>query len=533
MDTDTKSAVNEALARARRPFALPAAFSSSGFPTIAGGAGGAATSRRRSARARQRANGRCDGRGAARAERLRAGARHRRPCRAAAARGGDGAAFPSSPTGRWSARSPPRSPSGRRRRAPQGFAVIALGKLGGRELNYSSDVDLLFLYDPETLAAEAARGARPGGAADRPAGHRDPAEADRGRLCLPRRSAAPAVARGDSDRAAGRRGDLLLRNPRLCPGSGPPSSAPGPARGRPERWALFPRGDPSVRLAALARFRRDRRDQVDHPADPRSLCAGPGVRPRLRPEARPRRHPRDRVLRPDPPAHPWRPRAGAARAGDARRAGGAGRGGAGSTPSDAAALADAYRLLRTIEHRLQMVDDRQTHSLPAEPEALDNVARLHGLADGAALLDLLRPHVERVAAIYDTLAATEGDAAAGRRRGAGSGAGRAPASPRPAAARARIEGWRSGKVRSLRTNAAREAFEAMLPELIAAFGASPDPMRALNRFDDLILRLPSGRQFLPPAGGAARRWPSISPRSSPRAGARRAAGAAAASCSTG
>src|SRR5436189_291424 len=35
--------------------------------------------------------------------------------------------------------------------APAGFAVIGLGKLGGRELNYSSDVDLLFLYDPRTL----------------------------------------------------------------------------------------------------------------------------------------------------------------------------------------------------------------------------------------------------------------------------------------------------------------------------------------------------------------------------------------------
>src|SRR4051812_8342662 len=35
--------------------------------------------------------------------------------------------------------------------APRGFAILGLGKLGGRELNYSSDVDLIFLYDPETL----------------------------------------------------------------------------------------------------------------------------------------------------------------------------------------------------------------------------------------------------------------------------------------------------------------------------------------------------------------------------------------------
>ena len=33
----------------------------------------------------------------------------------------------------------------------QGFAVIALGKHGGRELNYSSDIDPIFLFDPKTL----------------------------------------------------------------------------------------------------------------------------------------------------------------------------------------------------------------------------------------------------------------------------------------------------------------------------------------------------------------------------------------------
>ena len=34
---------------------------------------------------------------------------------------------------------------------PTGFAVIAMGKLGSHELNYSSDVDLLLLFDPESL----------------------------------------------------------------------------------------------------------------------------------------------------------------------------------------------------------------------------------------------------------------------------------------------------------------------------------------------------------------------------------------------
>ncbi len=33
----------------------------------------------------------------------------------------------------------------------QGMAVIAMGKLGSHELNYSSDVDLLLLFDPDRL----------------------------------------------------------------------------------------------------------------------------------------------------------------------------------------------------------------------------------------------------------------------------------------------------------------------------------------------------------------------------------------------
>src|SRR3954466_12282248 len=70
-------------------------------------------------------------------------------------------------------------------------------------------------------------------------------------------------------------------------------------------------------------------------------------------------------------------------------------------------LAETYRLLRTIEHRVQMVDDAQTHLLPADAAALDNVARLHGLKRGDDLLDLLRPHVEEAGRIFDSLAPDE------------------------------------------------------------------------------------------------------------------------------
>ena len=44
------------------------------------------------------------------------------------------------------------------------------------------------------------------------------------------------------------------------------------------------------------------------------------------------------------------------------------------TPETAAPLRNLAWHLRTVEHRVQMVEDAQTHLLPAEPAALDNVA---------------------------------------------------------------------------------------------------------------------------------------------------------------
>ncbi len=157
---------------------------------------------------------------------------------------------------------------------------------------------------------------------------------------------------------------------------------------------------------------------------------------------------------------------------------------------DAAALSEAYRLYRTIEHRLQMVNDQQTHSLPNDLADLTNVAQLHGLSDGAALLDLLEPQVDRVGRIYDAL---DGEQAEQLPMAADSliesltHAGFAD----PQSASQRIANWRSGSVRAVRTSAARDAMEAVLPRLIEALGAAPDPARSINQFSTLIERLPT------------------------------------------
>ena len=157
-------------------------------------------------------------------------------------------------------------------------------------------------------------------------------------------------------------------------------------------------------------------------------------------------------------------------------------------------LAGAYRLLRTVEHRLQMVDDAQTHSLPSDPAALDNVARLYGVQDSGALLEVIEPHVERAGAIFDGLSpdghtglSNDADIVKGELSGMGFAD--------PEAASRHIFDWRSGKARSLRSPAARQAFEAMLPGLLQAIAEGADPHHALNRLGDIVERLSTGVNF--------------------------------------
>ncbi len=160
---------------------------------------------------------------------------------------------------------------------------------------------------------------------------------------------------------------------------------------------------------------------------------------------------------------------------------------------DAGMMGEAYRLYRTVEHRLQMVDDRQTHSLPKDPAALDNVAQLGGWTNGAALIADLAGPTRTVAATYAMLLAPEDEV--------GLGSDTASVADHLASLgldpdlAARIERWRSYDARSLRTAAAREAFEVVLPVLLEAAARTPSPNDTLVRFERFLERLPSGAQF--------------------------------------
>jgi len=373
-----------------------------------------------------------------------------------------------------------------------GFAVIAMGKLGSRELNYSSDVDLLLLFDPETLPRRA----------------RDDAGEAAVRIgrrlieLLQKRTADGYVARVD----------LRLRpSPEVTPIALPVNAAISHYESSALPWerAAFIRaeacaGDISLGqrfLSAIEPFvwRRsldfgviDEVRQIsarirDHFAQ--SARFGPGFdlkrgRGGIREveffvQIQQMVHGgRDPSVRPRATLDAIAALVAAERLDD----------------KAAIELADTYRLLRTVEHRVQMVDDAQTHILPAQPDALDNVAMLHGLAGGADLLALLEPRVERAGTMFDELAPEESgllsndpDILLDEIKGFGF--------PDAVAAARHVGDWRSRKARSLRSPAAQAAFEAMLPGLLQAIASSPDPERALNRLSDIVERLSSGVNF--------------------------------------
>ena len=149
------------------------------------------------------------------------------------------------------------------------------------------------------------------------------------------------------------------------------------------------------------------------------------------------------------------------------------------TSEDAQVLGKAYDRLRIVEHRLQMVGDHQTHTLP-EGDALDNVARLDGFKGGRELVEQLRDVCADVASRFDRLID-------GPERPSCELAGASA----PEQLIERVERWTDGRYRSLRSPAAIAAFDAIRPQLLGAFDGAENGELALVRWETLLERLPS------------------------------------------
>lgn len=167
-------------------------------------------------------------------------------------------------------------------------------------------------------------------------------------------------------------------------------------------------------------------------------------------------------------------------------------------------LREAYRWLRTLEHRIQMVADEQTHRIPEGEGERANVARFMGFADLASFearaLGVFRTVERHYAALFegsDPLGAADGslvftgvdDDPETLKTLAGLGF------KRPESVSAAVRGWHHGRMAATRSARARELLTALKPALLSALARTADPDTAFARFDTLLRGLPAGVQL--------------------------------------
>ena len=168
-------------------------------------------------------------------------------------------------------------------------------------------------------------------------------------------------------------------------------------------------------------------------------------------------------------------------------------------------MSAAYRFLRRVEHRLQMVADEQTHALPDSVEAVERFAHFFGYESRAAFASELLGHLDIVQGHYGKL--FEGDPA---------GTAQLPAADysagpedqrllehlaalgfkKPAAAAATAQQWMVGDYRVFRQQATRSAFVEFVPALIAGLADAEEPDDAIAAFDGFLQALQRGGRLI-------------------------------------
>ncbi len=173
-------------------------------------------------------------------------------------------------------------------------------------------------------------------------------------------------------------------------------------------------------------------------------------------------------------------------------------------PAVRADLDHAYRYLRHLEHRLQMVADDQTHDVPSNPEALERFARFTGYPGETELSVELTRSLETVEKHYAGLFEEAPALAAADSNMVFAGPTDDPQTmaeltrlgySQPTQVLAIVRGWHHGRTPSVRSPRARERLTEVQPLLIAALADTVDPDGAIASFDRFLSELPSGVQL--------------------------------------
>ncbi len=169
-----------------------------------------------------------------------------------------------------------------------------------------------------------------------------------------------------------------------------------------------------------------------------------------------------------------------------------------------AELDEAYVFLRTLEHRLQMVRDEQTHSMPRDREGLARIGRLMREPDVDTFEARLRYVLETVAKRYSRL--FEGGSELSTEVGSLVFTGgeddpetletlRGLGFEAPSVVTETVRGWHFGRFAAMRSTAARESLTEITPALLQAFSRAGNPDAAVGAFNQLLQALPTGAQL--------------------------------------
>jgi glutamate-ammonia-ligase adenylyltransferase len=168
-------------------------------------------------------------------------------------------------------------------------------------------------------------------------------------------------------------------------------------------------------------------------------------------------------------------------------------------------LGEAYRFLRVTEHRLQMVADEQTHTLPSEREGVERFARFLGFAGRDAFAEALLEHMRRVQRQYARLFEDAPAAEASRRElvfppdkdDTGTlDKLAAMGFRRPVEVSQAVRRWLAGEYRSLKGEFARSHLVDLVPVLIDHLARADSPDRALTALDRFLAALHGGSRLL-------------------------------------
>ncbi len=158
-------------------------------------------------------------------------------------------------------------------------------------------------------------------------------------------------------------------------------------------------------------------------------------------------------------------------------------------------LLAAYRYLRMLEHRIQMIHDEQTHSIPSGPEDIDRLTCFLGYASQEDFRQDLVNHTKLVSRHYDNLLPDSGEQSTALTEKQLKSLLVQSTIKNVDAAYDLVAAWQYGRYRSLKTNRARALLAQCLPELMSGFSQSSSPDAALIRFDAFLSQLPAGVQL--------------------------------------